>query len=211
MEHLLSALAGMGITDAVIEVTDAELPIGDGSALLWTDAIATAGVVELPGEAGMVRVERPMTLGERGGTIDVFPWDGQGVPGCEYVYRLDYGPASPVPAHEAQFFVPLVGDGAGYVREVAPARTFSTQAEAEAARAMGMFAQFTPKDLLVIGPNGPVDNALRFATEPAMHKVLDMIGDVSLCGLRVVGRIVATRSGHALNHELARALASLAG
>lgn len=208
VEHLLSALAGMGVTDAVIEVRGPEIPIGDGSALLWTDAMGAAGVMELDGDAGVVRIERPMTLGERGGTIDVFPWEGD-VPGCEYVYRLDYGPTFPVPAQEARFFVPLAGDAEGYVRGVSPARTFSTLGEAQAARAMGMFTQFTPRDLLVIGPEGPVDNALRFPTEPAMHKVLDMIGDVSLCGRRVVGRIVATRSGHALNHELARTLASL--
>jgi UDP-3-O-acyl-N-acetylglucosamine deacetylase len=198
VEHILSALAGMGVTDAVIEVTGPEIPIGDGSALMWTDAIGAAGVVGLAGQADVVRIEHPMTLGERG------------EPGCEYVYKLDYGPGFPVPAQEARFFMPLAGDAAGYSREVAPARTFSTQAEAEAAQKMGMFTQFTPRDMLVIGPQGPVDNELRFPTEPAMHKVLDLIGDVSLCGRCVVGRVVATRSGHALNHKVAQALASLA-
>jgi UDP-3-O-acyl-N-acetylglucosamine deacetylase len=105
--------------------------------------------------------------------------------------------------------MPVGGDAKAYIGQVAPARTFSTLAEAQAMRQMGMFAQFTPKDLLVIGPDGPVDNALRYPDEPARHKVLDMVGDLSLCGRAIIGRVVATRSGHWLNHEMARALASL--
>jgi UDP-3-O-acyl-N-acetylglucosamine deacetylase len=74
---------------------------------------------------------------------------------------------------------------------------------------MGLFTQFTPRDLLVIGAEGPIDNTFRFANEPAMHKLLDMVGDLSLAGRPIIGRVVATRSGHALNHEMARALAAL--
>jgi UDP-3-O-[3-hydroxymyristoyl] N-acetylglucosamine deacetylase len=210
VEHILSALAGLGITDALIEVDGPEIPIADGSALPFTQALSAVGTTVLSGVApAPIRVDRPLTVGERGGQIDVLPLDAGTPAGCEFVYRLDYGPASPVAAHEARFFLPLAGGATAYIRNVAPARTFSTLAEAQAMRSMGLFTQFTPRDLLVIGPDGPIDNTLRFPWEPAMHKLLDMVGDLSLCGRPVVGRIVATRSGHALNHELARALAAL--
>jgi UDP-3-O-acyl-N-acetylglucosamine deacetylase len=68
----------------------------------------------------------------------------------------------------------------------------------------------TPADLLVFGPRGTIDNRLRFANEPARHKILDLFGDLALCGFALAGHVVAYRSGHALNVELARRLVSLA-
>jgi UDP-3-O-acyl N-acetylglucosamine deacetylase len=209
VEHILSALAGLGITDAHIDVDGPEIPIGDGSSLPFERAL-TAGGTEVVGglESAPARISQPLAVSEKGGQIDVLP----GVPGaegCEYIYRLDYGPGSPIPPQEARFFLPRAGDVGGYAERVAPARTFSTLAEAQAMRRMGLFTQFTPRDLLVIAPYGPIDNTLRFANEPAMHKLLDMVGDLSLAGRPIIGRVVASRSGHALNHEMARALAAL--
>lgn len=209
VEHILSALAGLGITDAHIDVDGPEIPIGDGSAAPFTSELRAAGIAPLPNTSEtLTRITAPMTACDRGGQIDILPLD-DGRVGCEYIYVLDYGPGSPIPPQQATFFVAATSDGAEYEAVVAPARTFSTLAEATVMRQMGMFTQFTPKDLLVIGPDGPVDNALRFANEPAMHKLLDTVGDLSLCGRRIVGRVVATRSGHALNHEMARMLAAL--
>ena len=210
VEHILSALSGLGVTDAVISVEGPEIPIGDGSALPFVQALAGGGI-ETIGTGGIdpIRITHPLTVSEKGAQIEVFPAQ-PGVTGCEYIYRLDYGPGSPIPAQEASFFAPSGGDAAAYIDRVAPARTFSTLAEAQALRQMGLFTQFTPRDLLVIGPDGPVDNSLRFSNEPAMHKLLDMVGDLSLAARPITGRVVATRSGHALNHEMARALAALA-
>lgn len=209
VEHVLSALAGLGITDALIDVEGPEVPIGDGSALPFIEALARAGTLVLGQlDADPMYITHPLTVTERGGQVDALPLDG-GVDGCEYTYRLDYGPDSPIPPQEASFFLPWSGDAKAYIELVAPARTFSTLAEAQMMRKLGMFTQFTPRDLLVIGPNGPIDNALRFPNEPARHKLLDMMGDLSLSGRPIIGRVVATRSGHALNHEMARALASL--
>lgn len=213
VEHILSALAGLGVTDALIDIDGPEIPIGDGSALAFAEAVRAAGVVPASGtSAGPLRITRPLTVGEKGAQVEILPADehsSQAVEGCEYVYRLDYGPASPIAAHDASFFVPTGGDATTYIPHLAPARTFSTLDEAKALRQMGLFTQFTPRDLLVIGPDGPVDNTLRFSDEPARHKVLDMVGDLSLCGRPIIGRIIATRSGHALNHEAARSLAAL--
>jgi UDP-3-O-acyl-N-acetylglucosamine deacetylase len=78
-------------------------------------------------------------------------------------------------------------------------------------RKMGLFAHLTPAQMLVIGPDGPVENAYRFSDEPARHKVLDMLGDLALAGAGrpIHGRVTAWRSGHALNHAMARRLAEL--
>ena len=71
---------------------------------------------------------------------------------------------------------------------------------------LGLFQNLTTRDMLVIGPKGPIDNAYRFPDEPARHKLLDLIGDLALVGRPLVARVHAVRSGHALNHAAARAL-----
>lgn len=93
-----------------------------------------------------------------------------------------------------------------YRTEVAPARTFSFEHEAQAARAMGLFQHLTPKDMLVIGPQGPIQNNYRFPNEPARHKLLDLIGDLALTQRPIQGHIIAIRTGHAQNQALAKAL-----
>ena len=92
--------------------------------------------------------------------------------------------------------------------EVAGCRTFLLEAEAVEFRRQGLGARLTPADLLVFGPRGPIGNRLRFANEPARHKVLDVLGDLSLFGADLCGHVVAYRSGHPLNVELVRTLAA---
>src|SRR5262249_27429906 len=84
--------------------------------------------------------------------------------------------------------------------------TFILESEAVELRRQGLGARTTAADLLVFGRRGPIDNTLRFANEPARHKVLDLVGDLSLLGVDLCGHVVAYRSGHPLNVELARVL-----
>jgi UDP-3-O-[3-hydroxymyristoyl] N-acetylglucosamine deacetylase/3-hydroxyacyl-[acyl-carrier-protein] dehydratase len=93
-----------------------------------------------------------------------------------------------------------------FVSQLAPARTFVFENEANQLRAAGLGKHLTPKELLVISPNGPIENQFRFIDECARHKALDLIGDLFLVGRPLRGRIVAYKSGHALNHMLARKL-----
>lgn len=207
VEHVLSALAAAGITDALIEADAPEAPIGDGSALPFIEAINRAGVRALPGEIGPIAVRDVVTVEDgAGGRIVATP---RAAAGLELVYHIDYGPGAPIPPHTARWFCPAGGDAAAYTRDIAPARTFSTLAEATAMRAMGLFAHLSPRDMLVVGPHGPVENAYRFPDEPARHKLLDMLGDLALAGRPIRGRVEAWRSGHALNHDMARRLAAL--
>lgn len=217
VEHILSALAAMGVTDALIDLHGPEVPIGDGSATLFTDAIAAAGVRELPGaEAGTapIRVRERIEVADRSASIEILPPEG-GADWLDLEYRLDYGASSPIPAQRAVFRLTpgaAANDAAQYRREVAPARTFCLLEEAQAMQKMGLFRHLRPSDMLVIGEDGrPIDNQLRFADEPARHKLLDLLGDLALTGRPIIGRVIASRSGHALNHEAARRLLAHAG
>lgn len=203
-EHLLSALAGAGITDALIEINGPEVPIVDGSAAPFAHVIAAAGRRTLGPAGPRPAVGAPLTVSNGPATITATPHDR---PTCRLEYRLDYGPGAPLAAQTA---VIELGDdpGAGYGEQVAPARTYCLAAEAQAMRAMGLFGHITTREMLVIGPDGrPIDQEWRLPDEPARHKLLDLIGDLVLAGPLPRASIVAHRSGHALNQAMARELA----
>jgi UDP-3-O-[3-hydroxymyristoyl] N-acetylglucosamine deacetylase len=200
VEHALSALAGLGITDVTIEVEGPELPIGDGSAALFTSALWGAGLRYTGADIEPVRVSREVVItGDKGARITARP---RANPGCSYTYELDYGPGGAIPQQTATFDT----GRDSYIAAIAPARTFCTEGESRVMKEAGLFAGLTPRDLLVIGAGGPIDNAYRFDNEPARHKVLDLVGDLALCGRPIQAEIVACRSGHAMNQQMARAL-----
>ncbi|MCW5775090.1 MAG: UDP-3-O-[3-hydroxymyristoyl] N-acetylglucosamine deacetylase [Phycisphaeraceae bacterium] len=197
VEHLLSALAGLGVTDALVEVSGLELPILDGSAAPFVDAILTAGLREIASPLAPIRLRAPVVVEAGGATIVAEP-----AAAFSASYSLDYGPGAPIPPQRAEWS----GDPDSYRAEIAPARTFCLRAEAEAMRAAGLFAHLTPREMLVLDASGPIDNALRFPEEPARHKLLDLIGDLALLGRPLLARVEAERSGHALTHRLTAAI-----
>jgi len=197
-EHVMSALAGLGITDVTIELGDSgELPIGDGSAKLFTDAIASDDTHTLDDQVTSITLREPITVRSGTATITAEPADS-----ASYTYHFEPPEGSPLKPQSATW----TGTADDYRASIAPARTFSTLAEATQAKALGLFTNFTPRDLLVLDDTTgePIDNRLRFNNEPARHKLLDLIGDLALVGRPICARITASRSGHALNHELAR-------
>lgn len=198
-EHILAAIAGMGITDAEIEVDGPEMPIFDGSAGIFAAQLRAMGREE--GDEVPVRVLRDeVRVREGGAEIVASP---RAEPGCTFRYELDYGANPAIPAQSASWVSPGADT---FAREVAPARTFCLEEEARQMLGAGLFGHLEPGDMLVLGRFGPIDNELRYDDEPARHKLLDLIGDLALAG-PVQCDIVARRSGHALNHRMARALA----
>ena len=124
-----------------------------------------------------------------------------------YSYELDYGPGAPVQAATVSW----AGDAGDFLARVAPARTFSLAREVEQMHALGLFTGFTPADLLVIGDDGnAIDNELHSADEPALHKLLDLIGDLALAtgGRPLHAKVAAVRTGHRMHHDAARAIAA---
>lgn len=197
VEHILSALVGLGITDALIDIEGPEIPILDGSAKPFADALTSAGTNNLAGAVEPIRVARTVHVEHNGSSVTIEPADAP-----HYSYQLDYGPAAPISAAT----VAWDGTPDTYLASVAPARTFCLAQEAQQMQALGLFGGLTTQDMLVYGDAGPIDNAERFDHEPAAHKLLDLIGDFALVGAPLRARVTAIKSGHALHHQAARAI-----
>jgi UDP-3-O-acyl N-acetylglucosamine deacetylase len=200
IEHLLSAIIGLGITDATIAINadepHTEVPILDGSSKPFVDAIQTAGITQLDSPIEPVVVRERIEVVDGDASITITPSDSP-----SYSYAIDY-PNTPI----GTATVTWRGEHNAYNEHIAPARTFSLEHEAVQMQAAGMFTHLTPKDMLVIADDGPIDNEFRFADECARHKLLDLIGDLALVGRPIKAEIQASRSGHSLAHEAARAI-----
>lgn len=197
VEHLCSAIAGLGITDLLISTDAPEIPILDGSALPFVEAILAAGRRELTARLEPITLRAPVEIRDADASLIAEPADS-----IDYTYELDYGSSSPIPPGAARW----TGDPHDYETNIAPARTFSTHREATQMQSLGLFARFTTRDLLVVGEHGPIDNAWRFPDEPARHKLLDLIGDLTLLGRPLRARVRAHKTGHAHTHALVRAI-----
>lgn len=205
VEHVLAALAGLNIDNCAIELDAPEPPGLDGSARGFVEALRSVGSVCLPQIRPLWSVDRSILIQDGDCSLALHPSDG---PGLRITYLLDYGDFSPLGRQSCTRTL----DPAVFASEIAGCRTFLLEAEAHALRQQGIGKRTQLTDLLVFGPNGPIGNRLRFADEPARHKVLDIIGDLSLLGHALTGHVVAYRTGHphnfALVQRLARALES---
>jgi UDP-3-O-[3-hydroxymyristoyl] N-acetylglucosamine deacetylase / 3-hydroxyacyl-[acyl-carrier-protein] dehydratase len=200
IEHCMAALAGMGVDNAVVRVSGGhvgELPGGDGSSQPFVEALQEAGVTEQDAPLEPLVIKKPVQVTAEGATLAALPGPTDRL---EVIY--DFEAPSPVGRQTISF---RLGDD-DFVKNLAPARTFVFEKEAQELRARGLGKHLTPKELLVIAPTGPIDNAFRFADECARHKVLDLLGDLALVGRPLRGRVVAYKSGHHLNHLLAKKL-----
>ena len=200
VEHVLAALAGLRIDNCRVEIDAPEPPGMDGSAREFVELLLDAGIVLQAARRSVWRCPTPLLVSHKGTSLALYPGPADEL---KISYVLDYGPHSVIgrQAH-TQVITPE-----SFVTELAPCRTFVLESEVAELRRHGLGVRTTAADLLVFGKDGPIDNRLRFANEPARHKVLDLLGDLSLFGHDVRGHIVAYRSGHPLNAELVRKLA----
>jgi UDP-3-O-acyl N-acetylglucosamine deacetylase len=197
VEHVLAALAGLRIDNCTIELTGPEPPGLDGSAAGFVRAIRDAGIVPQDTRKPVFTVRSPVIVARDGACVALHPATDATL---RISYILDYGPRSPIPRQVATVDV----TPETFARDLAGCRTFVLEEEATALRAQGVGRHVKVEDLLVFGPRGLIGNELRFADEPARHKILDLVGDLSLTGCDLAGHVVAYRSGHALNVDLAR-------
>jgi UDP-3-O-[3-hydroxymyristoyl] N-acetylglucosamine deacetylase/3-hydroxyacyl-[acyl-carrier-protein] dehydratase len=204
VEHCMSALRGLGIDNALLRLHGPELPCGDGSAMPFVEPVRAAGIAEQDAPRRTFRLSETVSVTEGDASITAIPADSPG--GMRVMYDLDYGPNATRIPHQAWSFDP---DRDDYAREIAPARTFSLREEAEALWQAGLCRHLTPRDVLVIGDDGPIQNEYRFPEEPVRHKVLDAIGDLALVGTVVECQVIANRSGHGLNRQLGMKLLRL--
>ena len=199
VEHLLAALAGLQIDNCEVHVDAAEIAGCDGSSLPFTTALASANIVVQGVQRPRLVVREVIRVGTDTNWVEARPATHLGF---SVKYRLDYGSDTAIGRQSLELQV----TPDSFLRELAPARTFLLQDEAEWLRQRGLGLRVTPQDLLVFGDEGPIDNTLRFENECVRHKALDMIGDLSLAGCDLIGHFVAYKSGHRLNAELLKAL-----
>ncbi len=203
VEHVLAALYGLQLDNVEVHCTAAEMPGLDGSSHAYALALEQAGRVSLSSPRQQLRIETPLQVGDTQQCVRIEPTEAES--GFEVEYHLDYGEHSPI--RSATYHTRL--DQHTFAQEMAPARTFVTRGEADAMQARGLGKHVTERDLLVFDQHGPIQNQLRFDDECARHKALDLIGDLALAGVDLVGRCVARRSGHQLNGQMAEQLQDL--
>ncbi len=218
VEHALSALAGMGIDNCLIELDGAEMPILDGSAQPYVEAVIKAGIKEQDADAHVFVVKRKLEWEQNGSRIELFPDDRLSV---------DVHVSFRSPVLSNQFASIETYDD--YAADIAPARTFCFVREVKPLLSMGLikggdlqnalviYDELMPQqelNKLALSLGQETHNAsrlgylspLKFDNEPARHKLLDLIGDLSLLGCRIQGRIIATRPGHSINTAFCRLL-----
>jgi UDP-3-O-[3-hydroxymyristoyl] N-acetylglucosamine deacetylase len=197
VEHLLSALRGCGVDNAYIEVDNLEVPIMDGSAETFAELIESAGISEQrpARRALLVREKVSVEMGAR--RISVEPFDA---------YEIDC---------LIDFKHPLIGvqhrrltlDNGSFARDIAAARTFGFVEEVEALRRASLIRGGSLENAIVLTKDGMLnENGLRFPDEFVRHKILDIIGDLALLGMPILGRVKAERSGHLLHATLTSSL-----
>jgi UDP-3-O-acyl N-acetylglucosamine deacetylase len=199
VEHILAALYGLQIDNCEIWVDQAEMPGGDGSSQAIVEAIDAAGIVEQEAPAKRLIISEVTRVGDDNSWVEARPHKHAGL---AVRYRLDYGPDCPI----GRETIDLKITPKSFRKELATARTFLLEEEANWLRSRGLGTRVTNQDLLVFGPNGLIDNELRYENECVRHKALDLVGDLALAGCELVGYVIAHRSGHRLNAELVRTI-----
>ncbi len=193
IEHLMAALYGCGIDNALIEVDGPEVPIMDGSAAPFVFLIECAGIVDQGTPREVIRILRPIEVRAGDARATLSPGDGFSV-----AFEIDYD--SPVIGNQQCAMALHEG---GFKSEICRARTFGFAHEVDALRARGLAQGGSLENAVVVTDDGVMnDGGLRYGDEFVRHKVLDSIGDLFLAGARLVGRFEGIRSGHALNHKL---------
>jgi len=202
VEHCLGACAGLGLDNLRIELKGNELPGFDGSSITFVEGLRRAGICKQNVECVPHVVSEIVRVSDGDSELVALPPLDAKSEILEVSYDLDYGPDSPI----GRQFHRVTVTPETFEANIAPARTFVLEKEAEALRANGLGTHLGYGDVLVLGKDGPIENRFRFPDECVRHKILDLLGDLSLAGRPLIGRVFARKSGHALNHELARAL-----
>ncbi|MEK6605448.1 MAG: UDP-3-O-acyl-N-acetylglucosamine deacetylase [Nitrospirota bacterium] len=193
IEHMLAAASGLGIDNLLVEIDAPELPALDGSAQSFVSLMLEAGIVSQDRRRSYLKVVRPIEVIEGDKRIAIRPASKSSV-----TYTIDY-------AH------PLIGRQTydydwsrdAFVEDIAPARTFGFLREVEALWEAGLGLGGSLQNTLILSEEGLLnEDGLRFADEFVRHKILDLIGDMMLLGVPVIGEIEAVRSGHALHARL---------
>tara|TARA_R110002110_G_scaffold201232_3_gene412265 strand:+ start:17138 stop:18049 length:912 start_codon:yes stop_codon:yes gene_type:complete len=199
VEHLLSAMAGLGIDNAFIDVSASEVPIMDGSAGPFVFLIQSAGIEEQNAAKKFIRIKRPVTVEDGDKTASFLPFNG-----FKVSFSIDFD--HPV-FRERSPHAEIDFSSTSFVKEVSRARTFGFMHEIEYLRSQGLARGGSVDNAIVVDEYRILNqDGLRYDDEFVKHKILDAIGDLYLLGYGVIGEYRAHKSGHALNNASLRAL-----
>ncbi|MGD8719202.1 MAG: UDP-3-O-acyl-N-acetylglucosamine deacetylase [Candidatus Zixiibacteriota bacterium] len=197
VEHLCAAATGLGIDNLLVEISGPEPPATDGSSAVFARALLEAGVAPQGVPRKVITLDQPFDYKQDGAEMTIVPEDKLRI---SFTIKFDH------PYLKSQFYTFDVGDD-NFVDEIAPARTFALESEIEMLRRAGLIKGGSLECAVVVGDKGPLNpDGFRFDDEPVRHKILDLIGDLTLFGARFHGHIIAMRSGHAVNVGMIRSV-----
>src|ERR1035437_1970488 len=191
-EHVLSAYIGLGIDNAIVELTTLECPIPDGSARPFAEMIQQAGIRKQRRPRKYLKIRRELEMREGNKFIAVYPSD---------TYSVSYSINFPHPLIGKETFQVELTNGS-YLRHIAGARIFGSRQDEQAMRDMGLIRGASRENCIVLTRDGIENGPLRFPDEFVRHKVLDLVGDLALLGKQILGNVVADRAGHAMHTAL---------
>ena len=201
VEHLLAALAGMGVDNARIEIDGAEVPLLDGSAQEWVQAIGSAGLVAQAAERPQYRLTAPIWVRQDDAFVAALP-----APELRFTYGIDFE----LEAIGNQWFSwspQSLLEQDSFAEAIAPARTFGLAHQIEHLQRQGLIKGGSLENALVCDRTGWINPPLRFSNEPVRHKLLDLVGDLSLLGTLPQMHVLAYKASHHLHAQLTQQLA----
>jgi UDP-3-O-[3-hydroxymyristoyl] N-acetylglucosamine deacetylase len=195
VEHLLAALAGLEIDNIIIEVDGPEIPILDGSAVGFVEMILSAGITVQSSSRAYIKVLRPVEFKDGKAEISALPYEGRKI-----TYHIHYNHHL---LKNQRMTIEIDDDS--FVKDLAPARTFGFLKDVEHLRSIGLAKGGSLDNAVILSETGVINSTgLRFKDEFIRHKVLDLIGDISLLGFPIQGHLVASKSGHLANVKFLR-------
>jgi UDP-3-O-acyl N-acetylglucosamine deacetylase len=207
VEHFMAAAAGLGIDNLLVELTDGEMPAGDGSSRVFVELLREGEVVEQLVPKKSFSLKQPLAVEEEGASLVALPYGD----GLVLSFRLDFGKMSSL----RQSFGLLVTEES-FIKELSVARTFCLASQIEEFQRLGLGRGVTEENSFLVEEGGcaitPVQRRpahLRYTDEPVRHKVLDLLGDLYLIGTELRAKVFGVKSGHSLNVRMAQRLYSL--
>lgn len=192
IEHLMAALAGLGIDNLLIEIDTGEVPGLDGSASRFVETLEKAGIEEQSENKKSYYIREPIWCEKDESNLIILPSNK-----LKISYTLDYNYSFLNPQH-----LNYTLNGINFEKEIASSRTFCLQDEIDELKSKGLGKGANYLNTVVIGKDGIIDNKLRFEDEFVRHKILDIIGDLYLLGCNLKAQVIAIKSGHSLNIKL---------
>ena len=197
VEHIMAALAGLGIDNIFVDVDGPEIPILDGSSTELISIILKAGIAKQGKKRPYLRIKRPVIFDDGNSKVAALPYEGRRITYSIFFNHYGFG--------EQRLSIEINEET--FAREIAPARTFGFLKDIEYLRTNGLAKGGSLENAIILGENGVLNSSgLRFKDEFVRHKVLDSIGDLAILGFPIYGHIIANKSGHSTNIKFLKKL-----